>query len=90
MCATTELGYIYMKCKLKIYIYKLKNWQLYSLQDWVAGSGVTLLEAEQPWVPRLDCVRPEKVWGEVPAVEPPVKLGCLVPCEWDTNLGGPS
>ena len=51
MCAMTELGYIYMKCKLKIYIYKLKNRQLYSLQDWVAGSGV----------PRLDCVRPEKV-----------------------------
>lgn len=56
----------------------------------MAGSGVTLLEAGQPWVPSLDCVRPEKVLGEVPAVELPVNLECLVPCESDTNLGGPS
>ena len=40
----------------------------------VTRSGVTYLESEQPWVPRLAWGRPEKVWEEVPAVEPALGL----------------
>ena len=47
------------------------------------GLGSTYLESEQPWVPRLAWGRPEKVWEEVPAVEPALGLQCLAP--WGMN-----
>ena len=75
---TDKLG---LKCSQKAK--EEKNISGIPLRPGVTRSGVTYLESEQPWVPRLAWGRPEKVWEEVPAVEPALGLQCLAP--WGMN-----
>ena len=47
-----------------------KNVSGIPLRPGITRSGVTVLESEQPWVPRLAWGRAEKAGEDMPAVEP--------------------